>query len=1272
MGEFTNLKKILFVSVLIVMCVFSLPAGAKYGGGSGTAEDPYLIYDANQMNDIGANSGDWDGHFKLMADIDLSDYNGTKFNLIGEYIDQFRNPFEGVFDGNGHTISNFTYTSTNISYVGLFRYVRGHSSTARIQNLRLTNPKVEISPGNCIGTLAGAADGNVFFNCTVEDINVVGNSQVGGIAGYCFAVFTDCNVSGSVSGSGHVGGLAGENNNESATNCSVDATVIGSNHVGGLFGYCRGTNTTDCTISGTVSGSGSIGGLIGTFIGSGAYMINCSSSCDVTGSWSSAHVGGLIGEDSGYHLRFCYATGDVSGGARTGGLLGSKGTYNEVRGDMSDCYATGNVSGRITVGGLVGTSYSDYILRCYATGHVTGEDYAGGLLGMNAIGTVDKCYATGDVAGNSDLGGLVGYNWDIIVDCYAAGSVTGGSEAGGLVGTMSNANILNCYATGAITASGRAGGLVGRTWDDVTVTASFWDINSTGLATSAAGIGKTTAEMQTEVTFTSAGWDFSTPTWRICDGVYYPSLFWQEKPFLVVFPSELEFIGIKGEANPPSKTISIGNFNIGGIGTTWEISESCEWIDVSPNSGHTIPCGSEDVSISVDVTKALYGLQSYQLTVSDPCSTNSPQVVTVYLDVLRPSLSVIPDNVAFVAAKDGADPNTQSLSIQNTGYGTLNWQIEIQPDCNWLSVYPMSGQSTVDVDEATLHVDITGMDHGFYDCELMVKDPSADNSPQTVYVTLELFLAGQVYVPSEFPTIQEAIDVTTDGAEVILEPGIYTGPGNTNIDFRGKAITVRSVAPSNPAIVAATIVEGHAFSFISGEGINSVLDGLTIAGGSSSVGGGILCRGSSPTIRNCIIRNCSAYSHGGGIGLEDSSAMIDHCTVTGNSTTEIGGGIACMWGGNPTITNCIIVNNSVGWTGGGIGASRCSLTVNNCTLSDNRADSDLSSFGGALSIVGTATISNSILWGNDANYGPEIATLGSDIPSTVTISYSNVKGGEAEIYIEPYCSLSWDDESNIDIDPCFAEPGYWMQVHYPPPPPLLLPSVAPTDFNDYIWINGDYHLKSEAGRWDPNRQSWVYDTNTSPCVDTGDPNSDWRGELWPHGMRINMGAYGGTREASMSLSDAGNIADLNFDGRLCYQDMKLLTDKWLYEELLLPEDLNRDGFVNFSDFSIFAYNWEPPPPPPGQAGNPVPTDGEIDVNVLTDLDWTTGFGTTSHDVYFGTSNPPPFVCNQTAATFDPGIMAQFTKYYWRVDEINTGGTTTGEIWSFTTMMNPPP
>jgi hypothetical protein len=72
------------------------------------------------------------------------------------------------------------------------------------------------------------------------------------------------------------------------------------------------------------------------------------------------------------------------------------------------------------------------------------------------------------------------------------------------------------------------------------------------------------------------------------------------------------------------------------------------------------------------------------------------------------------------------------------------------------------------------------------------------------------------------------------------------------------------------------------------------------------------------------------------------------------------------------------------------------------------------------------------------------------------------------------------------------------------------------------------------------------------------------------------------------------------------------------------------------------------------------------------LSWTAGYDATSHDVYFGTSNPPPFVCTQTDTTYNPGLMYYSTTYYWRIDEVNDSSTTTGEIWKFTTMIPPPP
>jgi hypothetical protein len=96
------------------------------------------------------------------------------------------------------------------------------------------------------------------------------------------------------------------------------------------------------------------------------------------------------------------------------------------------------------------------------------------------------------------------------------------------------------------------------------------------------------------------------------------------------------------------------------------------------------------------------------------------------------------------------------------------------------------------------------------------------------------------------------------------------------------------------------------------------------------------------------------------------------------------------------------------------------------------------------------------------------------------------------------------------------------------------------------------------------------------------------------------------------------------------------------------------------------------PNPPGQASSPSPANGATSVGVTTDLSWTAGSGATSHDVYFGTAATPPLIGNQTATTYDTGTMANSTTYYWRINEKNASGTTTGVVWSFTTQAPAPP
>jgi len=115
----------------------------------------------------------------------------------------------------------------------------------------------------------------------------------------------------------------------------------------------------------------------------------------------------------------------------------------------------------------------------------------------------------------------------------------------------------------------------------------------------------------------------------------------------------------------------------------------------------------------------------------------------------------------------------------------------------------------------------------------------------------------------------------------------------------------------------------------------------------------------------------------------------------------------------------------------------------------------------------------------------------------LTVAYSDVQGG-------------WPGEGNLEADPSFAAPGWWA---------LASDStvVVSPDDNDATWIEGDYHLKSQAGRWDPAGETWGLDEVTSPCIDAGDQNSPMVEEPEPNGGRINMGVYGGTAEASQSF-----------------------------------------------------------------------------------------------------------------------------------------------------------
>ena len=205
--------------------------------------------------------------------------------------------------------------------------------------------------------------------------------------------------------------------------------------------------------------------------------------------------------------------------------------------------------------------------------------------------------------------------------------------------------------------------------------------------------------------------------------------------------------------------------------------------------------------------------------------------------------------------------------------------------------------------------------------------------------------ADTLHVPSEYSTIQAAIDAASSGDVVEIADGTYTGTGNKNLDFGGKAITVRSVS-GNPAMCVIDCEgDGRGFYFHNDEGNDSIVDGLTIANGYSDYGGGVYCE-------------------------DDSSPTLRKCTFQGNTAFE-GGGILIDWPSGATLTNCVFSGNTADYDGGALTSVGENVSVTNCVFSGNTANEEYG-FGGAMAVSGNFTVANCTFCGNTASQGLDI------------------------------------------------------------------------------------------------------------------------------------------------------------------------------------------------------------------------------------------------------------------------------------------------------------
>ena len=318
--------------------------------------------------------------------------------------------------------------------------------------------------------------GVVIRNVGLLSIDVTGGNSVGGLVGDGHGItITGSYTTGGVSGAGSVGGLIGNSFDGEVTGSYSTGTVTGNgNYVGGLVGESHTDSISNSYASGNVNGQDAVGGLIGYAFGG-----------SVTAS---------------------FASGNVNGDATVGGLIGDSHTDS-----ISNSYASGNVNGQDAVGGLIGDAFSGSVTASFASGNVNGDASVGGLIGDGSSNKIAASYATGSVnATGAEIGGLIGNTFETtIIASYAAGDVTGDESVGGLVGNLFEGSVAAGYSTGSVSGNDDVGGLIGLRSLAPTVSASYWDSQTSNQSSSDGGIRQTTAALQSPTGYTGifAAWD---------------------------------------------------------------------------------------------------------------------------------------------------------------------------------------------------------------------------------------------------------------------------------------------------------------------------------------------------------------------------------------------------------------------------------------------------------------------------------------------------------------------------------------------------------------------------------------------------------------------------------------------------------------------------------------------------------------------------------------------------------------------------------------------
>lgn len=517
-----------------------------------------------------------------------------------------------------------------------------------------------------------------------------------------------------------------------------------------------------------------------------------------------------------------------------------------------------------------------------------------------------------------------------------------------------------------------------------------------------------------------------------------------------------------------------------GSAANWTLQSNSPCI----NSGRRINFSNTDLAGNPRINSAIIDIGAYENQSDLPLITIAPSVTC---DAGPVNLNS--DSSIFI-------------EIVNTGMIDFNIESLNIPDVNsaFSLITSVYNQPLTPGDSVEVEIGFYPKDEKIFTDTLEIHSTCSNAPVKSVYlkgvgVTGTVITEGQVsgsWVKANSPyTVTGDIEVA-NGKTLTIEPGVvvkFAGHYKFTVGYRA-TLNATGTEEENIIFTATDTDEGWFGLRLINSGNDDTLEYCKLeyskksrygeGGYENFMGGAIICLGSwdaepgYPVPSNAIIDHClltnNQAEYGGGIMLFYSDAVITNNCIMENSADAVGGGIYNFASGGKIVNN-VIAYNSSDIVGGGILNMYGNSSIINNTIVHNRP-SGLHLDGTGLDMWDPdygRPVLNNIIWQNELYIEEYVAENEYDI------RFNDIQGG-------------WDGDGNINVDPLFADAE-----------------------------NRDYHLKSEAGRWDPLNMSWVVDESTSPCIDAGNPGNSAGDEPVDNGNRINMGAYGGTPEASKSL-----------------------------------------------------------------------------------------------------------------------------------------------------------